>query len=190
MILLPTPDLISLSLSSRLAGKVKSLLPGEKLLFEFLHTQEEACAIKTIDEFIMALMEEMKKRKVVNKKFKTSPFKHRSMLVFIDDIMEIMMSSNKKTLLAFVEMLIMGAAFHMHFIMGASGIYRNLLHQIIHVNPPLQQKLKKAIQTHNSNQPLGAELVMNPDGLLFFREREEKVYRRLYPVSADGIQDN
>jgi hypothetical protein len=71
----------------------------------------------------------------------------------------------------------------MHFVMGASRIYRSLLQQVIQLNPLLQQKLKRAMQSYSIDQPLGAELVMNPDGLFFFREGEEKIYKRLYPAS-------
>ena len=179
------PVQFSLSLSSRLATHVEPLVPAENLLIKFTHKAYEAGEINTIDEYIKVLMLEMKTRKLLSNKLAASAGRHLPLLVFIDDIFEIIMSSQKKTTLSFIEMLITGAQQHLYFIMGSSGIYRNLLNQIIIVNPSLQEKLKKNIQPYSVNQPLGAELVMNPDGLLFFREREEKVHMRLYPIHSN-----
>lgn len=179
------PVQFSLSLSSRLATQVEPLVPQENLLIKFTHKDFEAGKINTIDEYIKVLMLELKTRKLLSNKLTASSARHLPLLVFIDDIFEIIMSSQKKTSLSFIEMLITGAQQHIYFIMGSSGIYRNLLNQIIIVNPSLQKKLTKNIQPYSVNQPLGAELVMNPDGLLFFREREEKIHTRLYPIESN-----
>lgn len=103
------------------------------------------------------------------------------MLVFIDDIFEVIMLTRKRTALSFIELLISAANVYMYFIMGSSGIYRNLLEQLINVTPSLEKKLNKTLQAQTIAQPLGAEMVMNPDGLIFFREKMEKLHRRLYP---------
>ncbi|HSN61742.1 MAG TPA: hypothetical protein VLR49_12455 [Ferruginibacter sp.] len=178
------PVQFSLSLSSRLAIQVEPLVPEDDLLIKFTHKDYEAGKINTIDEYIKVLMLELKTRKLLSNKFTASAGSHLPLLVFIDDIFEIIMSQ-KKTSLSFIEMLITGAQQQIYFIMGSSGIYRNLLNQIIIVNPSLQKKLIKNIKPYSVNQPLGAELVMNPDGLLFFREREEKIHMRLYPINSN-----
>jgi hypothetical protein len=168
------------SLSNRMAKQIRPLA-SNKILLEFTHADYDPAIFNSIDEFIGALMLEFKHRKVLSKNSKKSITRQTGLLVFIEDIFEIIMSPHKKTSLSFIELLITGPTVNIYFIMGSAGIYRNLLNQLINVTPSLQEKLKKSVQAYSINQPLGAELVMNPDGLLFFREREEKIHRRLYP---------
>ena len=180
---LNSPVLFACSLSSTLTARLNPLVPQESLLLAFKHGHYEPGEINVMEEFIMALTHEFKRRKSLSKKSATSTPSHTTLVVFIDDIFEVIMCSHKKTVLSFMELLITGAQVKFYFIMGSSGIYRNLLNQLINVSPSLQQKLKKWVQSQHL-QPLGAELVMNPDGLLFFRERAEKIHRRLYPSDS------
>lgn len=175
----------AVSLGSRLAVLLQPLAKEETLLLQFTHAAYDPAKIKTIEEFIGALMLEFKRRKTIAKNSKSIPARYPSLVVFMDDIFEIILSPQKKIPLSFIELLITGATVNMYFIMGSAGIYRNILNQLINVTPALQQKLKKSVQAYTINQPLGAELVMNPDGLLFYREREEKIHRRLYPVGEE-----
>ena len=69
----------------------------------------------------------------------------------------------------------------MYFILGSAGIYRGLLDEVIKVNPSLKKKIDEVMLSSKISQLLGAELVINPDGLLFFREKDEKIHKRLYP---------
>ena len=174
----------ALSFGSKLARLLHPLLPKEMLLLHFTHGIYDAAKINSMEEFIGALMLEFKRRKILVKNSKRTTASYPGLVVFIDDIFEVIMSPQKKTSLSFIELLITGSIVKIYFIMGSAGIYRNILNQLINVTPALQHKLKKSIQAYSVNQPLGAELVMNPDGLLFFRERDEKIHRRLYPVGG------
>ena len=177
------PDLqFALSFGSRLTTLLQPLVEKETLLLQFTHADYDPAKIKTMEEFIGALMLEFKRRKILVKNLKRSTLSYPSLVVFIEDIFGVIMSPQKKTSLSFIELLITGATVSIYFILGSAGIYRNILSQLINVTPALQQKLKKSVQAYNINQPMGAELVMNPDGLLFYREKNEKIYRRLYPV--------
>jgi len=175
---------LSLSLSSRLAEQVKPPVKNESLFIHFSHADYEEGQINSIDAFIAVLMEEMKTRKTIFKKSTASGYLLPAMLVFIDNIFEVIMASQRKTAFSFIELLMTAAPVNMFFIMGSSGIYRNLLEQLMMVTPALKKKMKKSVLSQQIVQPLGAELVMNPDGLLFFRERNEKIHRRLYPFIA------
>ena len=181
ILLLDIPVAFSFSLSSRLAEHIQPLVADKSILIQFMHATHEAGKINTIVEFVEALSLEGKRRKALSKMHSPTS-KPTPLVVFIDDIFEVLMLPHKKTPLLFIELLITGAMQHIYFILGSTGIYRNLLNQIIHVNPSLQRKLKKPVQVLSYNQPLGAELVMNPDGLLFYRERDEKIHKRLYPM--------
>ena len=91
-------------------------------------------------------------------------------------------SANKKTALEFIELLGFGGEHSIHIIAASSGIYKPLLNQLIRLNPALIAKLGKANQLADFDKPLAAELVMNPDGLIFFKERNEQVFTRLFPA--------
>lgn len=112
------------------------------------------------------------------------------LVAFIDDIFEVIRSSNKKTALAFIELLALGSQQSIHFIAASSGIYKPLLNQLIHLNPGLIQRLNKANPKANFDKPLSPELVMNPDGLIFFKERNEYVFTRLYPLRDERLSTN
>jgi len=171
---------LSLSLSRRMTLLIKPLVPIESLFMEFNHNDFEDGKINSIDEFVSSLIIEKKNRATLIKKSKIPMAMFPAMIIFIDNIFEIIMAQQKKTALSFIELLLTGAPVKMYFIMGSSGIYRPLLDQLINVSPVLKKKLKKSFQEQLITQPLGAELVINPDGLLFFRERNEKIYTRLY----------
>ena len=171
---------LSLSLSRRMTLLIKPLVPIESLFMEFNHNDFEDGKINSINEFVSSLIIEKKNRATLIKKSKIPMAMFPAIIIFIDNIFEIIMAQQKKTALSFIELLLTGAPVKMYFIMGSSGIYRPLLDQLINVSPVLKKKLKKSFQDQLITQPLGAELVINPDGLLFFRERNEKIYTRLY----------
>jgi len=54
-------------------------------------------------------------------------------------------STNKKTAFTFIELLINGPTEAIYFITGSSGVYKNLLQQLINVSPIVKAKLKKSI---------------------------------------------
>ncbi len=174
------PVLLSLSLGSSSAKQIDVMLPIDSLFMKFTHTDDDNAVIRNIDQFMITLITEMKKRKGLLKKRSVLPA-YNAMVVFIDDIFEVLRSSNRKTTSGFIKLLLQGANYGMYFIMGSSGIYRNLLQQLINASPVSKKISGKISGMHNNIQPLGAELVVNPDGLIFFRKGGENVYVRLYP---------
>lgn len=172
---------IALSLSSRIAKQLRPLLPPESLFMKFFHNDYEKEKINSIDEFISALVVEVKQRKTLYRKSNSTLIMPPVMIIFIDNIFEVIMAKKRKTVFAFIELVMQAAPLNMFFILGSSGIYRPLLNQLINVSSSLNNKLKNDFQAQCISQSLGAELIINPDGLLFFRERDEKIYTRLYP---------
>ena len=175
------PTLLSLSLGSSLAKQIDVMLPVDSLFMKFTHTGDAHAVIRNIDEFIITLITEMKKRNDLLKNRSVLPV-YNDMVVFIDDIFEVLRSPNRKTTSGFIKLLLQGANHGMYFIMGSSGIYRNLLLQLINARRVSRKMPSKLTGLQNSIQPLGAELVMNSDGLIFFREGRDREYTRLYPL--------
>ena len=171
---------LSFSLSRKMTLLIKPLVPIESLFMEFSHNDFEDGKINSIDEFVSSLIIEKKNRASLIKKSSIQIAMFPTMIILIDNIFEIIIGQQKKTALSFIELLMTAASIKMFFILGSAGIYRPLLDQLITVSPSLKKKLKKSFQDQLITQPLGAELVINPDGLLFYRERNEKIYTRLY----------
>ena len=88
--------------------------------------------------------------------------------------------ANRKTALSFIELLVDGPDHSMHFITGSSGMYKNLLDQLITMSPAVKKKMAGSKQRGNINEPLAAQLIINSDGMVFFKERGDVEHMRLY----------
>ena len=165
----------------RLSGIVRAYLPTNRMFPEIPLTDNIDEKPFTVDEFIALLAAEAKERFESIKRRKAVAKGLVPIVIFIDNIFDVIMSTRKKTPLSLIKLLITGTNVNMQFILGSSGTYRNLLDQLINVTPQLQKKLAKPMRALPVNHPLGAELVINPDGLLFFREKDDKIYQSLYP---------
>src|SRR5687767_3449811 len=97
---------------------------------------ENKIAGKSIHEFMDGLVAEFKRRTRIQR---ISPaYIILPCIVFIYNIFEVIVSNRQKTALLFIELLVNGAQKSIYFIAGSSGMYKNLLDQIIHLNPLLK----------------------------------------------------
>lgn len=174
------PVQLAISFGRKLAKNLEPLIYDTKIRLMFTHSDPEDNKINTIDEFISSLQLQLKDRRRLKAKTKNKN-QNPYLLVFIDNIFEVIMSSRKKTGMAFIEVLMNGPSESIHCIAGASGIYKNLISQLIHISPALKRKLNGSNQTLKIDEPLAAELIINPDGLIFFRNRNENMFIRLFP---------
>ena len=108
------------------------------------------------------------------------------MVVLIDDIFEVLRSHNRKTINAFITLVRKGAMVKIFFIIGSSGIYRKLLQQIINDVTGNSKTNNKNVATKEGHG-LGAELVINFDGLIFYKETGEGSYRKFYPLKKTNL---
>ena len=108
------------------------------------------------------------------KKARKQQKENTNRLIIIDDIWTFVPKLNRGAITHFKELLNVGAEFGFHFIIGSSMPYRNLL---------LQLMLEQSNNLNNRvlNQ-LGAEVIFNPDGLIFFRKKNSIDYVSLYPI--------
>jgi hypothetical protein len=174
-----SPVQLAVSFSRKLSENLLPLIVDRKIEIQFVHSETKE-VINSIDEFISALFLELKnRRKIKNKRIQK--LSDTIIVVFIDNIFEVIMSSHKKIGLAFIELLVNGPHRSIYFITGSSGIYKNLLDQLINLSPALKRKLQGSKHNLKIDEPLAAELIINPDGLIFFRERIKKDFVRLFP---------
>ena len=120
--------------------------------------------------------------------YNTQQNKNKSLpylIVFIEDIFDMVLSSKKKTGLYFIELALLGKQYGIHFIAASSSTYRNLLSQLINIHPSIQKELKTHSIMENIKviNPLGAELVVTTEGILFFKEIGMILQTRLFPAN-------
>ena len=108
------------------------------------------------------------------KKARKQQKENTNRLIIIDDIWTFVPKLNAGAITQFKELLNVGAEFGFHFIIGSSMPYRNLLLQLM-----LEQN--NNLNNRVLNQ-LGAEVIFNPDGLIFFRKKNSIDYVSLYPI--------
>ena len=176
--------LLSVAFSSSLSKQLKTFTATSNIYLEFNHSKEETSPIKNIDEFVRNLFAEMKNRTTLLKKKRLVVLP--SMVVLMDDIFEVLRSHNRKTTNAFIQLLRKSSLVGIYFVIGSSGIYRNLLQQIINTIPT-KVDTDKTFHTVKSSAVLGAELVMSFDGLIFFKEKSKEVYTKYYPLEKSGL---
>lgn len=131
--------------------------------------------------FMQDILKELKKRKVnSNKKIN----RRVPLVVISDDIFELVITKRKYTGLYFLQLLIEGPAYGIHFMIASIRVYRNLINQLMAVNPVLKDALRKLIPDYDFSitQPLGAELIITPEDLYFFKTREQMDYDRYFPA--------
>lgn len=170
---------LALSLGSKISKELLPLIDRNKIVIQFVHSNTTDDQITNIDQFIKHLTVELKNRRQSKKKKPSRTF--QPLVVFIDDIFEVIRSPNRKTALEFIQLLATGAEQSIYFVAGFSGIYKPLLNQLIHLHPATISKFNKSNEQSNLFKPLAAELVINPDGLIFFTGRDEHVFTRLFP---------
>jgi hypothetical protein len=115
-----------------------------------------------------------------NEKNKSKPLK--STIVFIDDTFGLLLPSKSNAGLAFVKLLLAGQATGIHCITASAFSYKNLITQLVNLNVKINQQVSGFIMENNLNTlpPLAAELVINPEDFIYFKEKGSYDYIRLY----------
>lgn len=92
-------------------------------------------------------------------------------LIMIDDIWQLVPRLNKRNSGLLKELLHKGAIHNIFFAIGSTLPYRNLLVQL----------MQPVIVKHNPVNEIGAEMIINADNLLFFREKNQLEFENYYP---------
>ena len=97
-------------------------------------------------------------------------------LIVIDDIFILAAKLDKRGMQRFKNLLNYGSTVGIHFIIGSVLPYRNLLKQLM-----VEQSSESKIKINPFNE-LGAEIIFNPDELIFFSEKNVVEYTTLYSI--------
>jgi hypothetical protein len=149
-------------------------LPDSILFSNYVYDNPEKGTIQYRNKLFTKVFQLLKKRKL-QKKPSTN-----LVLVYVDDIWQLVPKLDKRNSLWLKELLMDGAAFHIFFIIGSTLPYRNLLLQLMQPN----------ISKHSPMNKIGAEMIINPDDLLFFREKNQLNFDSFYPQAPVTLLEN
>jgi hypothetical protein len=168
---------LAAALSKNLYSELQPLLSAH--LIKPLYIRNETTQENPITRyvFLQQLNRELKRRQ---RRRLTEPL----LLVLVEDVLDLVITRRRSTGLQFLQLLIEGPESSMHVIAASGRAYRNLLLQLLNFNPVVKEQLQKQMPgiDFSVHYPLGAELVMTPEDVYFFRKRNEPDYTRFFPI--------
>ena len=102
--------------------------------------------------------------------------------LLIDDIWDIVTAKPKSIVLSLINIFINGPAMGIHAVFSSSISYRNLLDQLVTINPKIRLQLQKkyGIPEPKKINLLGSELIFTPDELIFYKPYGTMNMERLF----------
>ena len=116
--------------------------------------------------------------KLLKKRQTQKKLLQETLIILIDDIWQVMPGLNKMNSNWLKTILKEGAEWRIYFVIGSNFPYRNLLLQL------MQPGSKK----NSPVNELGAEIIINPDQLLFFREMNELAFEIFNPENLEKTE--
>lgn len=157
-----------------------------KPFYSWIRNNPEMGTIGSKPAFIQAIFKELKKRQKKTESSINVNYEFQPLIVIIDDLLEMLVNKRKTTGLRFLQLLIEGPAVRIHFITASGRSFRNLLNQLINMNPVTKEQLQQQLPNINLTYhlPLGAELILTPEDLFFFKARNQSDFQRLYTLAT------
>ena len=104
--------------------------------------------------------------------------------LLIDDIWDIVTAKPKSIALNLMNIFINGPSVGVHSVFASNISYRNLLEQLVTINPTIRLQLQKkyGIPEPKSITLLGSELIFTPDELIFYKPYGTMNMKRLFKI--------
>jgi len=155
-----------------------------KEVFKVFMRDEPEFDIKTRNELINQLLEEIVSRQKVMKKKNITDFSRYISLntwnetkldyiyLLVDDVWDLIVSKPKKLALNFMMILLYGQNVGVHVVFASAISYRNLLQQLVNVYPILTIELKKkyGIPEPKKISDLGHELIFTLEDFVYYNK--------------------
>ena len=152
--------------------------------------------ISTRQKLFKIVTDEIERRERILKRKKIKDFKRYVSLnlwnqekltyqfLMIDDVWDIVTAKPKSLGITFIRILLYGPAVGIHTIIASAFSYRNLLQQLVKINPAItsELQLKYGIPEPNQIGVIGSELIFSPDGLVFYRQADSFNLEKYYPA--------
>jgi len=162
-----------------IVAKPKSIGQGQQLNKDvvFVKGDPEKSTIKSRLHLLKKVQNEIKKRQGGEDKGEL-PYH----FLIVDDVWDLITAKPKSVGLSLMSILLDGEAVRVHTIMASGISYRNLLQQLLQINPSLTIELERRFGKPIPKQMnvLGTELIFTPDDLIFLKETGDMEMRRFF----------
>ena len=160
----------------------------------FFRDTPESGNMHTRKQLIKKVLTDISKRQKILKLKKARSFNHYYSLnlwneiklgysfLLIDDVWDLITSKPASLGLSLIRILMYGPAVGIHTIMASGISYRNLLQQLISINPTILTELqnKYGIPEPKQINLMGDEIIFTPDDLIFFKQAGKMEMERLF----------
>ena len=161
----------------------------------YLRDEPELGNISTRKKLFKKVTDEIERRERILKSRKIKDFKRYISLnlwndekltyqfLLVDDIWDIVTAKPKSLGIALIRILLYGPAVGIHTIIASAISYRNLLQQLVNINPTItaELQLKYGIPEPKQIGTIGSELIFSPEGLIFYRHAGSFNLEKYYP---------
>jgi len=150
-------------------------------------------------KLLKLLKDEIFRREQILKKKKITDFKkyvalntyHKDKLTYqflvVDDIWDIIVSKPKSVGLSLISILLYGPAVGIHTVFTGSISFRNLLEQLININPKICKELENK---YGASEPkrinnMGNELILTAENLVFYKKAGSFEMEKMFKYHSD-----
>jgi hypothetical protein len=142
------------------------------------------------------VLKEMKLRNKIMRQKKITSFKKYYALnlwntiklkysfLLIDDIWNLVSAKPQSLSISLIRIILNGPSVGIHTILGSNISYRNLLQQLIELNPAIEKMLqeKYGIPAPTQISSIAQELIISPDKLIFYKKSSVLDMQKYYPL--------
>jgi hypothetical protein len=104
--------------------------------------------------------------------------------LLIDDIWNLVSAKPQSLSISLFRIILNGPIVGIHTILGSNISYRNLLQQLIELNPAIEKMLqeKHGIPAPTQISAIAQELIISPDKLIFYKKSSVLDMQKYYPL--------
>jgi hypothetical protein len=161
----------------------------------FLKDEPEQTNIHSRQKLFKKVIDEIVRREQILKSKKGMDFKRYYSLnlwnqekfsyqfLMIDDIWDIVTAKPRGLGINLIRIMLFGPAVGIHTIFASGISYRNLLQQLVNINPAITDMLQEKYGVPEPKQigVMGKEFIYTSDGLIFYRKNGFEELEKYYP---------
>jgi len=164
--------------------------------YVFLRDDPESGSVNSRLKLLKMINKEMMRRQKIIRLHKVKDFdryvslnvwnkeKVTYQFLLIDDIWDIVTSSPRSLALNLINIFINGPTYGIHTVFASGVSYRNLLEQLVKLNPKISLELQKryGVPEPKTINLLGSELIFTSEELIFYRPYATMAMERLFKI--------
>ncbi len=160
----------------------------------FWKDEPENGSVHTRDQLLKIVGKEIARREKILRKAKCTNFNAYFLMndlqqeklsyrfLLIDDVWDVVRTKPKSMGLMLIRIMLYGPAVGLHTVFASGISYRNLLQNLVNINPAVQKELqaKYGVPEPTQINTMGQELIYTPDRLIYFKKDSRSDLLKLY----------